>query len=79
MVGYSFEKIGKLLGERELRLQRYKEAADKSWRFDGLRELSGDGGTECIQAALTLTSTLRKRDLRRCCAKEVFRAAKTLA
>ncbi len=31
MVSYSFEWIGKLLGERGLRLQRYERAAETSW------------------------------------------------
>jgi predicted nucleic acid-binding protein len=52
LASYSFERIGKLLEERELRLQRIKQAADKSWSLTdcaSCQVMEAEG----IQAVLT--------------------------
>jgi hypothetical protein len=52
LVSYSFERIGKLLEERELRLRRYDQTAEKSGRLTGCASFQVMEA-ERIQAALT--------------------------
>jgi len=49
---YSFERIDKLLGERELRVQRYKQGADESWSLTDCASFQVIEA-ERIEAALT--------------------------
>ena len=59
-MSYSFERIGKLLEERELRLAALQAGGRQGLEPDGLRELSRDGSREGVQAALTHDQDFRQ-------------------